>query len=153
MDVGLPVLPFVQQSMHSSSLECLGYRTRSALLLWNIYVLLRWDYGVYFISHWWLDYKCCEIFRWFLGCLYLLCGCLMVDVEVKFWISYEWLFLCLLCFLELVRRFFWGLIFVALWGLIFIAIINIPIHSCDINVSNRTTSTVCEYRLIWFISG
>ena len=39
-----------------------------------------------------------------------------------------------------------------LWGLILISIRIINIHSCDINVSNRTTYEVCEDKLIWFIS-
>ena len=38
------------------------------------------------------------------------------------------------------------------WSLIFVAIISIFIHSCDLAVSNRRTSTVCEDKLIWFIS-
>ena len=39
-----------------------------------------------------------------------------------------------------------------MWGLILIAISIINIHSCDINVYNRTTYAVCEDKLIWFIS-
>ena len=35
----------------------------------------------------------------------------------------------------------------------FFSIINISIHSCDIDVSNRTTAAVCEDKLIWFIVG
>ena len=40
-----------------------------------------------------------------------------------------------------------------LWGLILIAISIINIHSCEINVSSRMTSEVCEDKLIWFIAG
>ena len=40
-----------------------------------------------------------------------------------------------------------------LWGPIYVAIISIPIHSFDINASNRTTSMVYEDKLIWFIAG
>ena len=97
------------------------------------------------LSHWWLDCDCYGIFRWFLGCLYLFCGCLVVDAKVNFWIYFYWLLICLLCSLELVRRVFWSLIFVA--------IIIILIHSCDIAVSNRRTSTVCEDKLNWFVTS
>ena len=38
-------------------------------------------------------------------------------------------------------------------GAYFFAITSIPIHYCDIGVSNRMTSTVCEDKLIWFIAG
>ena len=85
------------------------------------------------------------IFRWFLGCLYQFCGCLVVDVEANAGIWYDWLLLCLFYCLEFVRR--------ALWGLIFVSISSIPIHYCDIDVSNRTTSAVCEDTIIWFIGG
>ena len=51
------------------------------------------------------------IFRWFLGWLYLFCGCIVFDVEVNFGICYDWLLLCLFCCLELVRSVLWGLVF------------------------------------------
>ena len=69
----------------------------------------------------------------------------MVDVKVNVDIWYDWLLLCLFCFLERVRRF--------LWDLIFIAISNIPIHYCYLDVSNSTTAVVCEDKLIWFIAA
>ena len=40
-----------------------------------------------------------------------------------------------------------------LWGLVSVAIFSITIQSCDIGVSNRTTSGVCEDKLIWLIAG
>ena len=63
------------------------------------------------LSCWWLDFDCYGIFRWFLGCLYLFCGCLMVDVKVNVGICNEWLLLCLVCCLELVSRVLWELVF------------------------------------------
>ena len=39
--------------------------------------------GYICLIHWWLDCDCYGIFRWFLRCLYLFCGCLMVDVQVN----------------------------------------------------------------------
>ena len=92
-------------------------------------------------SSWWLEW----IFSWFFGWLYFLCGCLVLNVEANVCILYDFLLLYLLCCLELVRR--------VLWGLIFIATRSIPIHSCDCDVSNRTTTVICEDKLIWFISG
>ena len=100
--------------------------------------------GSVYLSHWMLYCECYSIFRWFLRCLYLFYGCLVVDTEVNFWIWYDWLLLCIFCCLELVGG--------VLWGLVFIVIIIIPIHSCDIDISNRTTSAVYEDKLIWFIS-
>ena len=102
-----------------------------------------------------MDYECYGIFRWFLGCLYLLCGCLVVDVEFNCCIWHEWILICLFYCLELVRRFLWGLILIVvsfLWGMIFVAITSIPIHSYDINTSNRKTSVFYEDKLMWFIS-
>ena len=100
--------------------------------------------GSIFLSHWWLDCDYYGIFRWFL-CLYLFCGCPVFDVKVNFWIWYDWLIICLFYCLELVMR--------VLWGLVSVAIIIIPIHSCDIDISNRKTSAVCEDKLIWFVAG
>ena len=96
-------------------------------------------------SHLWLDCDCNGIFIWFLGCLYLFCVCLMVDAEVNVGIWYNYIILCILCWLELVRR--------VLWGLIFVDISSIPIHSCDLDVSNRIAAEVCEDKLIFFIAG
>ena len=101
--------------------------------------------GYICLSCLWLDFDCYGVFRWFLRCLYLFYGCLVVDTEVNFWIWYDWLFLCIFCCLELVGG--------VLWGLVFIVVIIIPIHSCDLDISNSTTSAVCEDKLIWFISG
>ena len=101
--------------------------------------------GCICLSNLWLECDYYGIFRWLLGCLYLFCGRLVVDIEVKFWIWYDWLLLCLFCCLGLVRR--------VLWGLIFVAITRIPIHSCDIYFSNRKTYMVCEDKPIWFIAG
>ena len=96
-------------------------------------------------SYWWLDCDVNRIFRWFLRRLYMFCRCLVVDAEVNVGIWYYWLLPFLFCYLELVRRF--------LWGLLFVDTISIPIHYCDIDVSNRTTTAVCEDKLIWFIAG
>ena len=96
-------------------------------------------------SHWWLYCDYYEIFRWFLGCLYLFYGCLVVDVKVNVGIWYQWLLICLFYFLELLRK--------VLWGLILFAIRSIPIQSCELDASNITTSAFCEDKLIWFIAG
>ena len=77
--------------------------------------------------------------------MYLFYGCLVAAVEANVQIWYEWTLLGLFCCVELVRR--------VLWSLIFVAICSIPIHSCDIYVSNRTTDEVCEDKMIWFITG
>ena len=77
--------------------------------------------------------------------MYLFCGCVAVNVEVNVSIWYDWLLLCLLYCLEIVRRVFWGLIFVA--------ISSIPIHSCVTNVSDRTTAAFHEDKLICFIAS
>ena len=42
-------------------------------------------------SCWWLDCGCNGIFRWLLGCLYLLCGFLVFGVKVNVGICYDWL--------------------------------------------------------------
>ena len=121
--IGLGMCYYSGRSAHS----CAG-------LIGYIYLL---------ISCWWLECDCYGIFRWFLGCLYLLYGCIFVDAKVNVGIWYDWLLLCLFCCLELVRR--------VLWGLIFVAIRSIYIYSYDIYVSNKTTSEVCEDKLIWLI--
>ena len=38
-----------------------------------------------------------------------------------------------------------------MWGIISVDISSIHIHSCDIDVSDRTTAAVYEDKLIWFI--
>ena len=100
--------------------------------------------GYICLIHWWLDCDYYGIFWRFL-CLYLFCGCLVVDVKVNFWIWYDWLIICLFYCLELLMRF--------LWGLLSVAIIRIHIHSCDIYISNRKTSSVCKDKLICFVAG
>ena len=95
-------------------------------------------------GHWLLEYGCDGILGWFLVCLYLLCGCLVVDFEVNVGIWYDWILLCLLCCLELMGR--------VLWGIIFVSISSISAHSCDIDVLNRTNAVLCEDKLILFIA-
>ena len=99
-------------------------------------------------SHWWLESDCYGIFRWFLGFLYLFCGYLAVDIEVNIGIWYYWIPLCLLCCMELMIRFLWGLVFVPIGS-----IPRILIQSCYLDVSNSTTSAVCEDKLILFFVG
>ena len=95
-------------------------------------------------SRWLLNCDCNGVCRCLLGCLYIFCGCILLDIQVNVEIWYDWLLLYVFCFLELIRRF--------LWGLVSISIRSISIHSCDLGLSNRTTSAVCEDKTIWYIS-
>ena len=135
LDVGLPVLPFLNLRIHSGSLIWLGYRTWYVFLLWHIWALLRWSDGVYFS----------QSLVFVLRLLRYLQVVPWVPVPVL-WVSHSW---CRGKFLDLVwlapplSLLLSGTCDKGLVGPNLPAIISITTKSCDLDVSDRTTSVVC----------